>query len=166
MSIEVSSEGSSGAPSQAEGDAVAFGRAVQVRRAELALKRRELAERASLSYPYVSEIENGAKSPSAKALRQLADALELSPPELLTRAGWGPPVEWDAAGSSYHAARAGVRYAGPSTVGSGREPLAIAADLIAAMVQAEVTSWAQQELPRLVREEVRRLLRPQDESDD
>ena len=39
------------------------------------MKRRELAERADLSYPYVSEIEKGTKEPSAKSLRQLAEAL-------------------------------------------------------------------------------------------
>jgi transcriptional regulator with XRE-family HTH domain len=39
------------------------------------MKRRELAERAELSYPYVSEIEKGTKEPSAKSLRQLAEAL-------------------------------------------------------------------------------------------
>ncbi len=57
---------------------VGLGRAVELRRTELGLKRRELAERARLSYPYISEIENGVKEPSAKALRQIAEALEMS----------------------------------------------------------------------------------------
>jgi transcriptional regulator with XRE-family HTH domain len=69
-----------------EQETLELGRALQVRRAELGLKRRELADRALLSYPYVSEIENGAKTPSAKALRQLADALRLTPAELMARA--------------------------------------------------------------------------------
>ena len=162
----MSSPGNSVVRDRSEGDAVAFGRAVRVRRQELDLKRRELAERALLSYPYVSEIENGAKSPSAKALRQLADALELSLPELLTRAGWGPPGEWEAAGSSYHVARSAARNPELGTVASGREPIAMIRDLIATMVEAELASWAQQELPELVRREVGRLLRRQGDSDD
>src|SRR5438093_1591631 len=46
-----------------------LGRAIHLRRVELNLKRPELARRAELSYPYVSEIENGMKTPSTKALR-------------------------------------------------------------------------------------------------
>src|SRR5436190_23617222 len=67
-------------------EAERLGRAVQIRRAELGLKRPELAKRAELSYPYVSEIENGMKTPSTKALAQLAQALELSTLELMARA--------------------------------------------------------------------------------
>ncbi len=52
-----------------------FGYAVVLRRTMLEMKRRDLAERAELSYPYVSEIEKGTKEPSAKSLRQLAEAL-------------------------------------------------------------------------------------------
>src|SRR3954468_21308524 len=62
-----------------------LGRAIAVRRAELGLKRKDLAARSSLSYPYVSELENGTKEPSAPALRQLAEALELSATQLLER---------------------------------------------------------------------------------
>jgi transcriptional regulator with XRE-family HTH domain len=62
--------------------AEALGRALHLRRVELGLKRRDLAVRAELSYPYVSELENGQKEPSAKALRQLAEALELTPADL------------------------------------------------------------------------------------
>ena len=59
-----------------------LGRIVELRRTALGLKRKDLAERARLSYPYISEIENGVKEPSAKALRQIADALELTVAEL------------------------------------------------------------------------------------
>ena len=47
-------------------DAQNLGRAIRVRRETLDLKRRDLALRAGLSYPYVSEIENGNKEPSAR----------------------------------------------------------------------------------------------------
>src|SRR5436853_2841842 len=61
-----------------------LGRAIQLRRVKLGLKRRELADNAGLSYPYVSEIENGQKEPSPKALRQLAEALKMALPELVS----------------------------------------------------------------------------------
>lgn len=68
----------------AEHAAARFGHALQVRRAMLQMKRKELAEKAELSYPYVSEIEKGSKEPSAKSLRQLATALGFtSPAELM-----------------------------------------------------------------------------------
>lgn len=59
-----------------------LGKAITLRRTELNLKRREFAERAHLSYPYISEIENGVKEPSAKALRQIAEALGWSVADL------------------------------------------------------------------------------------
>lgn len=61
----------------------ALGRAIAVRRVQLGLKRKDLAEKASLSYPYISELENGGKEPSAKALRQIAEALEMGVAELI-----------------------------------------------------------------------------------
>lgn len=47
------------------------------RRTELGLSRRELAERAELSYPYLSQIETGNREPSLRTLQKLASALEL-----------------------------------------------------------------------------------------
>lgn len=64
--------------------AAALGRAVALRRTALGMKRKDLAEAAELSYPYISEIENGAKEPSAKALRRIADALGLTERDLVT----------------------------------------------------------------------------------
>ena len=55
-----------------------LGRAIQVRRAILQMQRRELAEAAELSYPYICELEKGSKEPSAKSLRQLAAALRFA----------------------------------------------------------------------------------------
>src|SRR4029453_18387744 len=62
------------------------GKAVSIRRIELGLSRQQLAGRSGLSYPYVSEIENGVKFPSPNALSALAGALELVPHELVARA--------------------------------------------------------------------------------
>ena len=62
---------------------VGLGRAIELRRVQMGLKRKDLAARSQLSYPYVSELEKGAKEPSAKALRQLADALQLGVADLM-----------------------------------------------------------------------------------
>jgi len=63
-----------------------LGRAVMVRRAELRIERKEVAEASEMSYPYLSEIENGSKYPSMEMLIKLAAAIELSPAELMVRA--------------------------------------------------------------------------------
>jgi transcriptional regulator with XRE-family HTH domain len=64
----------------------ALGRAIKVLRAERGLSRRELAARSEVSYPYLSEIENGKKRPSSKALVAVATALGLRPSQLLETA--------------------------------------------------------------------------------
>ncbi len=63
--------------------------AIQERRAELGLSRPELARRASLSYPYVAELETGRKQGSPSALHAIATALDMSTPELFARAEGG-----------------------------------------------------------------------------
>jgi len=63
-----------------------IGRAIQVLRAELGLSRKELASRASISYSYLSEIEGGKKELSSKTMFVLADALGVSPSELMAAA--------------------------------------------------------------------------------
>lgn len=64
----------------------ALGRVIAMRRAELGLKRNDLRDRSSLSYPYLAELEHGTKRASQSALAAIADALELRPSELLERA--------------------------------------------------------------------------------
>jgi transcriptional regulator with XRE-family HTH domain len=61
----------------------ALGRVIRVYRAARDLGRRDLAERAGLSYSYLAEIEKGAKYPSTKALYAIAEALGMSPSDLL-----------------------------------------------------------------------------------
>lgn len=46
----------------------------------------QLKEQSGLSYPYISEIENGGKYPSQRAIQSLADALNMTPSELVARA--------------------------------------------------------------------------------
>ncbi|WP_052462390.1 helix-turn-helix domain-containing protein [Nigerium massiliense] len=59
--------------------------ASQRRAAEMSL--RQLAERAGISNPYVSQIERGLRKPSAEVLQSLATALSVSAETLFQRAG-------------------------------------------------------------------------------
>ena len=63
----------------------ALGRAIKVARTELGMSRKELAEAAGVSYPYVADIESGRGRPSPKVLIMLANTLGMSPSELLAR---------------------------------------------------------------------------------
>jgi len=54
---------------------------------------RQLAERAGVSNPYLSQIERGLRKPSAEVLSQLAKALRLSAEVLYVRAGILEPGE-------------------------------------------------------------------------
>ena len=65
--------------------------AAQRRAAEMSL--RQLAERAGISNPYVSQIERGLRKPSAEVLQQLAYALSVSADSLYERAGILDPDE-------------------------------------------------------------------------
>ena len=48
---------------------------------------RELADRAGVSNPYLSQIERGLRKPSAEVLAQIASALRVSTPLMYLRAG-------------------------------------------------------------------------------
>jgi transcriptional regulator with XRE-family HTH domain len=48
---------------------------------------RELADRAGVSNPYLSQIERGLRKPSAEVLAQIAGALRVSTPVMYLRAG-------------------------------------------------------------------------------
>ena len=51
------------------------------------LSLRQLAEQASLSNPYLSQIERGLHQPSVRVLKAISDALNLSAETLLAEAG-------------------------------------------------------------------------------
>lgn len=55
---------------------------------------RQLAERAGVSNPYLSQIERGLRKPSAEVLSQIAKALRLSAEVLYVRAGILEPGQW------------------------------------------------------------------------
>ena len=63
-----------------------YGEAVQARREEMGLDRKQLAERTGISYSYLSAIESGQKLPSGTYQTMLSMGLEITPAELLARA--------------------------------------------------------------------------------
>jgi transcriptional regulator with XRE-family HTH domain len=67
-------------------DPNALGLAIRLRREELGFSRPDLAGAATLSYPYVYEVERGKKLPSQDALEKLAGALDIEPATLEARA--------------------------------------------------------------------------------
>lgn len=166
-----------------------LGRAIQLRRVELGLKRRDLALRSELSYPYISEIENGQKEPSAKALRQLAEALELSPSDLITVAdrlsddsdsssvlvesdALRRNTDWEvtqsvAPGVLHDMAAAPQFFSLQQSVPTSVPPVAPVdgvlerwlSETVTRLVRLELSRWAQTELPEIVRLQVEDAIR-------
>jgi transcriptional regulator with XRE-family HTH domain len=64
----------------------AFGEYVRAQRRLAQLTLRELAEMASVSNPYLSQVERGLHQPSVKVIKALADALNVSAETLLAQA--------------------------------------------------------------------------------
>ena len=77
-----------------------LGRFLEHRRTELGLTRRDLATRAELSYPYISQLETGDREPALKALHKLAPVLEVRPEELAALLAGG---EWLSTSDSTYA---------------------------------------------------------------
>lgn len=73
-----------GGTAQKLGDVGAYIRE-QRRKAQLSL--RNLAERAGVSNPYLSQIERGVRQPSARILKGIASALQVSAETLFAQAG-------------------------------------------------------------------------------
>lgn len=67
-------------------NAVYFGRAVHVARAERGLSRYDLRDLSGVSYPYIAEIEKGTKLPSMRIVDSLASALRMPSSDLLASA--------------------------------------------------------------------------------
>ncbi len=66
--------------------AEALGRTIRLLRIDRRIERKELATEAGISYSYLSAIENGTKTPSARLLYGLARALGVRDDELLAAA--------------------------------------------------------------------------------
>jgi transcriptional regulator with XRE-family HTH domain len=67
----------------------ALGEFIRAQRRLAKLSLRDLAERARVSNPYLSQIERGMHAPSVRVLTSIAAALGLSPETLLAHAGMG-----------------------------------------------------------------------------
>jgi len=65
----------------------ALGAFIREQRQRANLSLRQLAEKTSLSNPYLSQVERGLHQPSIRALRAISDALNLSAETLLAQAG-------------------------------------------------------------------------------
>src|ERR1700749_770291 len=83
----------------------ALGAFIRERRKQANLSLRQLAELTSLSNPYLSQIERGLHQPSARVLRAISDALNVSAESLLAQAGL---IDALAAGAEADPADAGV----------------------------------------------------------
>jgi transcriptional regulator with XRE-family HTH domain len=64
----------------------AFGRAISELRVERGLSQEEAALASGIDRAYFGHIERATKSPTLKTVWKIADALEVQPSELLTRA--------------------------------------------------------------------------------
>lgn len=157
------------AESVAERPFAGLGRAIALRRTELGLKRRGLADLAELSYPYISEIENGLKEPSYTALGRIADALELDRSELLglsERIDEGSPAKqpWDAASTDTRSPSLLLqRVPAPPAADERRVSPNVQVDetevteLVRTEIRRELDAWATYKLPDLIRRELERL---------
>ena len=87
---------------------VALGAFIRSQRKLANLSLRQLADMTSLSNPYLSQVERGLHQPSVRALKSIADALNVSAETLLAEAGLvdalairkqdeGPPPQTEAA---------------------------------------------------------------------
>ncbi|GAB3546116.1 transcriptional regulator with XRE-family HTH domain [Actinopolyspora lacussalsi] len=60
---------------------------IRAQRATAQISLRQLAKRAGVSNPYLSQVERGLRKPSAEILQQIANALRISAEALYVRAG-------------------------------------------------------------------------------
>lgn len=87
-------------------------------RKEARLGRAELAHRAGISYPYLSEIENGKKKPAYEVLSRLAAALGVEPTKLfgLALADTRPPDQLEDPTTALSTGAAPAPGAGPPPI--------------------------------------------------
>jgi transcriptional regulator with XRE-family HTH domain len=74
----------------------ALGAFIREQRQRANLSLRQLAEKTSLSNPYLSQIERGLHQPSIRALKAISDALNLSAETLMAQAGLIDAIAGDA----------------------------------------------------------------------
>jgi transcriptional regulator with XRE-family HTH domain len=67
-----------------------FGSAVRLQRKQLGFSQTELAGRSGLHWTYISDVERGARNLSLQSIAVLAEALQVSIPDLFQPAGTDP----------------------------------------------------------------------------
>jgi transcriptional regulator with XRE-family HTH domain len=168
-------------------DAVLLGRAIAATRTEQGMKRGELAKAAGVSYPYLSELENGTKQGSTQKIGQIAEALGKTPSQLLARAeslalaeSSGPvptPVSavvpaagslgWTSAAASQASLMTSTQLAAEAPMRSlppigraavGQEDVVV--ERVTRIVRAEIEHWLDAELEPVVRQHVREVMGP------
>jgi transcriptional regulator with XRE-family HTH domain len=103
------------ATEQLEEQRRALGAYIREHRKRANLSLRQLAERTTLSNPYLSQVERGLHEPSLRVLRLISGALNVSAETLLARAGLispataGPPGPADDNAGTENAIRADKR---------------------------------------------------------
>jgi transcriptional regulator with XRE-family HTH domain len=70
-----------------------LGAYIRMQRANAQISLRQLAKRAGVSNPYLSQVERGLRKPSAEILQQIAKALRISAEALYVQAGILEPRE-------------------------------------------------------------------------
>ena len=98
----------------------AFGSFVRTQRQLAKLSLRELAELATVSNPYLSQIERGLHEPSIRVIKAIANALDISTETLLAQVGL---VGDDDGESRIHGATEAAISADPSLTDGQREAL-------------------------------------------
>ncbi len=108
----------------------AVGVVIRRERRERALTLKELATRAIISVVYLGEIERGKKYPSPVTLERLADALDLTTPDLLER------IAFELRGAEQPVAARPIGFIAPQRVEVGETPAQVGrvVNLLAALV--------------------------------
>jgi transcriptional regulator with XRE-family HTH domain len=84
-----------------------LGRIIREQRTLAEMSLRELAARANVSNPYLSQIERGLHEPSVRVVHAIAYALNMSAEALMAQAGWiDRAINSESAPSVVHAVRA------------------------------------------------------------
>jgi transcriptional regulator with XRE-family HTH domain len=100
----------------------AFGSFVRTQRQLAKLSLRELAELATVSNPYLSQIERGLHEPSIRVIKAIANALEISTETLLAQVGLVGDDDESAASRIHGATEAAIK-ADPYLTDGQREAL-------------------------------------------
>ena len=129
-----------------------LGRAIASRRAALGMKRKDLALAAGLSYPYIAELENGTKSPSARALSALSDALELSPAALLAQSDTLPASAVAESASSLGLSKSDQAWSEWPRSLRGDEDVAAISAVVIDRVLHDVRRQLERDVPQIVRD--------------